>query len=116
MKNARAAGTTTTKTGGESVLRSVGQAMHDAAATASEHAARIGRSANEAGYDPLRTVSRLVYTGSYVLAFGVVYTAVFVAQSLPQENPVMRGFREGGQAAWDRLGTDRSFDQADPSK
>jgi hypothetical protein len=34
-----------------------------------------------------------------VLAYGVVYATVFVARSLPQENPVMRGFRDGGWAA-----------------
>jgi hypothetical protein len=31
---------------------------------------------------------------------------VFIAQSLPQENSVMSGFRDGGQAAVDELGTD----------
>ena len=31
----------------------------------------------------------MIYSGSYALAYGVVYAAVFVAQSLPQENPVM---------------------------
>jgi len=28
---------------------------------------------------------------------------VFVAQSLPQDNPVMHGFRDGGAAAMDEL-------------
>jgi hypothetical protein len=61
------------------------------------------QSASEAGYDASQSISRMVYTASYILAFGIVYTAVFVAQSLPQENPVMRGFRVGGQAAMDKL-------------
>jgi len=43
-------------------------------------------------------------TQSYALAYGVVYAAVFVAQSLPQENPVMSGFQDGGRAAIDELG------------
>ena len=30
---------------------------------------------------------------------GVVYATVFVSQSLPQDNPIMRGFRDGGKAA-----------------
>jgi hypothetical protein len=38
------------------------------------------------------------------VAYGVVYATVFVAQSLPQENPVMQGFRGGGRAAMDELG------------
>jgi hypothetical protein len=100
-------------TGDGSVMQSVGRAVRDATATASEHAARVGQSASEAGYDPVQTLSRLVYTGSYVLAYGVVYAAVFAAQSLPQENAVMRGFRDGGRAALDQLGgADAPIDQA----
>jgi hypothetical protein len=113
-----AAETSITGIEGESVLQSVGQAARDAAATAAAHAAKVRQSVGQAGYDPVQTLSRLVYTGSYVVAFGVVYAAVLVAQSLPQENPVMRGCRDGGRAAWDRLetGTDWSFDQAEPAK
>jgi hypothetical protein len=51
----------------------------------------------------LQTVSRMVYSGSYALAYGVVYATVFVAQSLPQDNPVMHGLRDGGGAAMDEL-------------
>ena len=58
----------------------------------------------EAGADMLRTISGMIYSGSYALAYGVVYAAVFVAQSLPQENPVMSGFQDGGRAAVDELG------------
>jgi len=87
----------------ESALRSVAAAMRDAAATASEHAAKVKQSASGAGYDAVQNVSRFVYTGSYVLAYGVVYAAVFVARSLPQENPVMHGLRDGGRAALDEL-------------
>jgi hypothetical protein len=36
--------------------------------------------------------------------YGVVYAAVFVAQSLQQENPVMHGFHDGGRAAIDEIG------------
>ena len=45
----------------------------------------------------------MIYTGSYALAYGVVYAAVFIAQSLPQDNPVMHGFHDGGRAAMDEL-------------
>jgi hypothetical protein len=85
-------------------MRSVAEAMREAATTASEHAAKVRQSASEAGPRALDTISRMVYTGSYVLAYGVVYATVFIAQSLPQENPVMNGFRDGGQAAMDELG------------
>jgi hypothetical protein len=62
-----------------------------------------GTEAPNTGSDMLHTVSQMIYSGSYALAFGVVYAAVFVAQSLPQDNPVMHGFRDGGTAAMDEL-------------
>ena len=100
-----AAGTPTqTTTGEEAALQAVAAAMRDAATTASEHAAKVKESAGEAGATALESISRMVYTGSYVLAYGIVYTAVFVAQSLPQGNPIMRGFRDGGQAARHEVG------------
>ncbi len=100
-----AAGTAAqTTTGEEAPLRAAAAAMRDAATTASEHAAKLKESASNAGATALESVSRAVYTGSYVLAYGIVYAAVFVAQSLPQENPIVKGFRDGGQAARDELG------------
>jgi hypothetical protein len=90
-------------TGEETAMQAVAAAMRDAAATASEHAARVKGSASEAGTTALESISRMVYTGSYVLAYGAVYATVFVARSLPQENPVMRGFRDGGRAAMGEL-------------
>ena len=52
----------------------------------------------------VETISGMIYSGSYALAYGVVYAAVFVVQSLPQENPVMHGFRDGARAAIDEIG------------
>src|SRR5271169_6229685 len=86
-------------TGEETAMQAVAAAMRDAAATASEHAAKVKESTSEAGISALESISRMVYTGSYVLAYGAVYATVFLAQSLPQENPLMRGFRDGGRAA-----------------
>jgi hypothetical protein len=90
-------------TGEEAAMQAVAAAMRDAAATASEHAAKLKESTSEAGVSALESISRVVYTGSYVFAYGVVYATVFVARSLPQENPIMRGFRDGGRAAFDEL-------------
>ena len=84
-------------------MHSIADAMREAAMTASEHAAKVRQSASEAGSKALETVSQMFYMGSYVLAYGVVYATVFVAQSLPQENPIIRGFRDGGQAAMNEL-------------
>jgi hypothetical protein len=83
----------------EAALHSVAEAMRDAAVTASEGAAKARQTENLAGPQALEAISHIVYTGSYVVAYGVVYAVVFVAHSLPQENPVMRGLRDGGRAA-----------------
>jgi hypothetical protein len=92
-----------TATGEEAAMQAVAAAMRDAAATASQHAAKVKESTSGAGASALDSISRMVYTGSYVLAYGAVYATVFVARSLPQENPVMRGFRDGGGAAMEEL-------------
>jgi hypothetical protein len=92
-----------TATEEDSAMHSVAAAMRDAAATASEHAAQVKQTAGEVGSNALHSLSRMTYTGSYILAYGVVYAAVFIAQSLPQENPIMHGFRDGGRAAMDEL-------------
>src|SRR5215467_14055928 len=78
-------------TGEEAAMQAVATAMRDAAATASDHAAKVKESANEAGTTALESISRMVYTGSYVLAYGLVYATVFAVRSLPQDNPIMRG-------------------------
>ena len=87
----------------EAAMRSIADAMRDAAATASDHAVQLKQAASEAGPMALETVSQIFYTSSYVLAYGIVYATVFVAQSLPQENPIIRGLRDGGQVAVDEL-------------
>ena len=99
-----AAGTAAqTTTGDEAALQAVAAAMRDAATTASEHAVKVKESASEMGAPALESISRMLYTGSYVMAYGIVYAAVFAARSLPQENPIMRGFQNGGRAALDEL-------------
>ena len=93
--------TTSTTPAREPATRSTPAASKDVGGKASEHAAPTA--AAEAEADMLQTLSRMIYSGSYALAHGVVYAAVFVTQSLPQDNPVMHGFRDGGGAAMDEL-------------
>lgn len=88
---------------GEVAMQSVAAAMRDAAKTATEHATKVKQSASEAGPKALETLSQMTYSGSYALAYGLVYATVFVAQALPQDNPIMRGFADGGRAALDAL-------------
>jgi hypothetical protein len=94
----------TTTTAHEAATKSADEDTRDGARTVSKRAAKAQDMASEAGYSTLQPMSRMVYTGSYALAYGVVYATVFVAQSLPQENPIMHGFRDGGRAAMDELG------------
>ncbi len=101
MAAGTAAKTTTTD---EAAQRSVATARREVAATSRDDAVEGEPSAAEAGSDMLQTISRIIYSGSYAIAYGVVYAAVFVAQSLPRENPVMHGFQDGGRAAMDELG------------
>jgi hypothetical protein len=95
-----AAKTTTTD---EAAMRAVATAMRDAATTAPENSAEGEPSAGGVGFDAMQWLSRMTYTGSYVLSYGVVYAAVFIAQSLPQENPIMQGLCDGGREAADQL-------------
>jgi len=95
--------TTSTTPPREPATRSAPAAAKDLQGTGSERAASSGEAA-EAGADMLQTASRMIYSGSYALAYGVVYAAVFVAQMMPQDNPVIHGFHDGGKAAMDELG------------
>ena len=82
--------------------RSTPAASKDVAGKPPEHAAP-SEAAAEAGSDMLQTASRIIYSGSYALAYGVVYAVVFAVQMMPQDNPVMHGFHDGGKAAMDEL-------------
>ena len=93
--------TTSTTHAREPATRSTPAASKDVAGRASEDAP--SEAAAESGSDMLQTASRMIYSGSYALAYGVVYAAVFVVQMMPQDNPVMHGFRDGGSAAMDEL-------------
>src|SRR5262245_12296480 len=89
--------------GDEAAMQSLANAMREAATAPSGHSAQVMQSASETGATALESVSRMAYTGSYVVSDGIVYAAVFLTQSLPRENPIMHGFRDGGRAAMDEL-------------
>jgi hypothetical protein len=94
--------TTSTTPAREPATRSTPAASKDVAGKAPEHAAP-SEAAAEAESDMLQTASRMIYSGSYALAYGVVYAVVFAVQMMPQDNPVMHGFHDGGKAAMDEL-------------
>jgi hypothetical protein len=93
---------TSTNYAADPVTRPISPDSKDVGGRTSEPAA--AQAAIEAGADMLQSISRMIYSGSYALAYGAVYATVFVAHSLPQENAVMNGFRDGGRAAMDELG------------
>lgn len=84
-------------------MQSIAEAMKDASKTATEHATNLKNTIIEAGPRAMRSVSRISYTSAYALSYGIVYAVVFMAQSLPQENSVMYGLRDGARAAMDML-------------
>ena len=90
-------------------LKSVADAMKDAVSQASEDAQRASDRIREVGPDVMRSASRFAYTGSYMLSYGLVYATVFVAKSLPQDNPVVEGFIDGGRAAIDAVNEAKGY-------
>jgi hypothetical protein len=48
-----------------------------------------------------------------MLSYGIVYMTVFVAKSIPQNNPIVEGFVDGGRAALDALNEARSVPVSD---
>jgi hypothetical protein len=83
----------------DQAMHSVADAFRDASKTATEHAMAV----QDVGTGLLRSVSCIGYTGAYAVSFGIVYTAVFLTQWLPQDNPVMDGLSDGARAAMDSL-------------
>lgn len=84
-------------------LKSVADAMKDAVNQATEDASRAREKLSQIGPDVAHGASRFAYTTSYMISYGVVYATVFAAKSLPQDNPVMKGFIDGGRAAVDAV-------------
>ena len=81
----------------DSSMSSVADAMQDAAATATEHAAKVKEAVSVAGPVAMRSLSNLSYASAYICSCGVTYAAVFLANALPSENEVMRGFADGAR-------------------
>jgi hypothetical protein len=84
-------------------LHSISEAMRDAIRNASEDAAKAHERIRETRAGVSQSVSRFGYTSSYMISYGIVYGTVFIARALPQDNPVMEGFIDGGRAAIEAL-------------
>jgi hypothetical protein len=44
-------------------------------------------------------LSRIIYTASYGVSFGIVFPVMFLAHTVPTENALVRGLIDGGRAA-----------------
>lgn len=95
------ANSTSTDAGEAEALKSISDAMRDAVQNATEDAAKVREKL--AGMDVGRSLSRFAYTSSYMVSYGIVYGTVFIARAIPQDNPIVEGFVDGGRAAIDAL-------------
>lgn len=84
-------------------FESVADAMRDAVHSATEDATRAREKLRQAGPDVMRSASRFTYTSCYMVSYGVVYATVFLAKTIPQDNPVVEGFIDGARAAIDAV-------------
>jgi hypothetical protein len=96
---------TTSETNTDEVdpLHSVADAMREAIDKASEDATQTRERITQAGAGVTHSLSRFAYTSSYMVSYGIVYLTVFVARSIPEDNPVVEGFIDGGRAAMEAL-------------
>lgn len=87
------------ETADDQAMDSVAKAVADAAKSVNQQHANAANNASA----ETDLISRIGYNSAYAVSFGIVYPAVLVTQWLPQDNPVMRGLRDGAQAVMDSL-------------
>ena len=68
------------------------RAARDGAADAREAASRVLSGTG-------MFLSRILYTSTYTISYGVVFPVALVAQSIPRDNAAVRGLIEGASAA-----------------
>jgi hypothetical protein len=84
-------------------LKTVADALDRAYKSAKGGTAEATAAAGRALPAASRFLSRFVYTTSYTLSYGIVFPAVMIARSIPQNNSVMQGFADGGRAAREKV-------------
>jgi len=92
---------TKTKAAANSVFSVLGDTLESAAETFEEATANSRDSAKRAAATTKRALGNGVHKTAYGVAFGLVYSAVFVTEMLPKSNLIRRGFIEGTEAALD---------------
>jgi hypothetical protein len=94
---------TAAKTPSRDPLKTVADALDMAVKAAKDGAADAKVTAGEMLPAAGRFLSRLVYTTSYTVSYGVVFPAVLLAKSIPADNALVHGFVDGAQAASDTV-------------
>jgi hypothetical protein len=84
-------------------MKMVADALEKAVQTATDSAADAKASLEKSLPAASRFVTRLVYTTCYSLSYGVVFPTVWVAKSIPADNPIVTGLAEGAKAAIDAV-------------
>jgi len=90
---------TKTKVVASTVFSVLGDTLESAAETFEEATANSRDSAKRAAATTKRALGIGVHKTAYGVAFGLVYSAVFITEMLPKGNIVRRGFIEGTEAA-----------------
>jgi hypothetical protein len=92
-----------TKTSARDPLKTVADALDVAVKSAKDGAADAKASAGKMLPTASRFAARFVYTTSYTLSYGVVFPAILIAKSMPENNAVVHGFVDGAKAANDMV-------------
>src|SRR5580658_8512051 len=92
---------TKTKAAAATVFSVLGDTLESAAETFEEATANSRDSAKRAAATTKRVLGNGVHKTAYGVAFGLVYSAVFITEMLPKGNLIRRGFIEGTEAAID---------------
>ena len=77
----------------------LGDALESAAESLEQATANAPESARRAAQTTRRALGTGFYKACYGLSFGVVYSAVFIAELVPENSTIARAFREGADAA-----------------
>jgi hypothetical protein len=92
---------TKTKAAPSTVFSVLGDTLETAAESFEEATANSRDSAKRAAATTKRALGIGVHKAAYGVAFGLVYSAVFITEMLPKSNIIRRGFIEGTEDALD---------------
>jgi hypothetical protein len=95
------------------LMESAGGAMQTAVQAARDGAADARARVAETLPAVTGFISRLVYTTSYTLSYGVVFPTMLVVSVVPKENAIVHGLVDGGRAAKDTVANMRGVSLSD---